>query len=80
MKYVAGVFGRTGVEQEANARLIAAAPELLAVLNEARDLIWRQGLRPIPTTKGNMDMAMAYANEQGLLLKSIDAAIAKATL
>lgn len=30
MKYVAGAFGRTGKEQEANARLIAAAPELLA--------------------------------------------------
>ena len=33
MKYVAGVFGRTGVEQEANAYLIAAAPELLEALH-----------------------------------------------
>lgn len=28
MKYVAGVFGRTGVQQEANARLIAQSPTM----------------------------------------------------
>jgi hypothetical protein len=51
--------------------------ELREVLKDARKLLWKQGLRPIPTTKGNMDMAMSYANEQGLLLKSIDAILAK---
>jgi hypothetical protein len=51
--------------------------ELREVLKDASKLLWKQGMRPIPTTKGNMDMAMSYANEQGLLLKSIDAILAK---
>mgnify|MGYP003425299772 FL=1 len=51
--------------------------ELRQVLKDASELIWKQGLRPIPATKGNMDIAMSYANEQGILLKSIDAVLAK---
>ena len=51
--------------------------ELREALKDASELLWKQGLRPIPTTKGNLDMAMSYANEQGLLLKSIDAILAK---
>jgi hypothetical protein len=39
LAYVAGTFGRTAQEQEANARLIAAAPDLLAALQECLSVL-----------------------------------------
>lgn len=40
---VCGIQGRTVEEAQANARLIAAAPDLLEALNDARAAIWSGG-------------------------------------
>jgi uncharacterized membrane protein YdfJ with MMPL/SSD domain len=68
-KSVALVGGYGGESRPANARLISAAPDLLAALEEARDgLRWYQDSFP-QVADGSDDEAMAR----------IDAAIAKAT-
>lgn len=44
IKIVATVFGETKKEAEANARLIAAAPELLETLEFCKSVIEKQGM------------------------------------
>ena len=56
-------YGYTPEQAEANARLIAAAPELLAAAKGVQDIV-----------DGMKDMERAWANE----LEALDAAIAKA--
>jgi hypothetical protein len=57
----------TNPQVEANAKLIAAAPELLSQLQDARKWI------------GETERAQCVANTYTQLLDNIDAAIAKAT-
>lgn len=64
--------GDCSVEDVANARLIAAAPELLDLLKKAQ----RLGL---DLSIGNAYISRAYIDAQTELNAQIDAAIAKAT-
>ena len=68
---------------EANARLIAAAPDLLAALKKARATIWieRQSLVEVHSgPDGVLDSdGASWVDELDSELQEIDAAIAKAT-
>lgn len=60
---VAKAYGGSGHEQQANARLIAAAPSLLAALREARELLDRIGCQCKACLRAvhNADAALALA-------------------
>ena len=62
-----GMAKRHPDECEANARLICAAPDLLAMLQFARSILERDGIRPL--------IGEAFTQTD---LEKIDAAIAKA--
>ena len=76
---------KTRDEVDANARLIAAAPELLAALRLARanlsdklEVMVMSHHNPVTGTVDNAEVALIIEAEQDLL-NQIDAAIAKAT-
>ena len=66
-KYIAGTQTGIGEPQEANARLIAAAPDLLYQLKRAHARI-----------KNSVPPIWGPTSEKGYLLSEIEAAIAKA--
>ena len=72
-----GYTGKIGDEQRANARLIAAAPEMLEAL-KAIDLFWSEDRPYGPETKGSRPGFAELHESTRVVWRQIRAAIAKA--